>query len=125
MIRTLTLVFVLALVGGAAVGFFAKEALGRRSTPAPLPAVSNPKIAQRLALYRDWYHLDARALDAVRAAHEEYDREVESILRKRIERLLQEIYNPAKDDPDHRRLDELARRLRERVDEMLPEWARK
>jgi hypothetical protein len=127
MIRTLTLVFVLALVGGAAVGFFAKDALGRRPTPERVAPVHTPKIEERLARYRELYYLDDRALDVVRAANEEYDREVQAILRKRIDQLMQEIYREDEPDPrkqaDRRRLEELARRLRERENEVLPEWA--
>jgi hypothetical protein len=129
-IRTLTFVFVLALLGGAAVGFFAKDALVRNVAPAPFSRAADPKIDKRLEAYRDIYHLDDAALRDLRAAHEEYYRAIDDIVRVRVAQLLQEIEAAPLDDPvnprsrDRRRLDELSRRFLDRVDRVLPEWAR-
>jgi hypothetical protein len=129
-IRTLTLVFVFALLGGAAVGFFANDALVRDDDPAPFSHAADPRIESRLELYRKVFHLDDAALRELRTAHEEYYRAIDDVVRVRVAQLLQEIDAAPADDPgnprsrDRRRLDDLSRRFRERVDRVLPEWAR-
>jgi hypothetical protein len=129
-IRTLTFVFVLALLGGAAVGFFAKETVGRPGAPAPFSHAADPRIEQRLDLYRKVFHLDDAAIAELRAAHQEYYRAIEEVVRVRVAQLLQEIETASPDDPsnpnsrDRRRLDEVFRRFQERQDRVLPEWFR-
>jgi len=129
-IRTLTFVFVLALLGGGAVGFFAKDALVLEPAPPPFSRAADPKIDRRLEGYRQVYQLDDAALREVRAAHEDYYRAIDDVVRVRVAQLLQEIEAAPLDDPsnprsrDRRRLDELSRRFHERVDRVLPEWAR-
>lgn len=130
MIRTLTFVFVLALLGGAAVGFFAKETIGRPDVPAPFSHAADPRIEERLTLYRKVFHLDDAAIAELRAAHQEYYRALEEVVRVRVAQLLQEIETASPDDPsnpnsrDRRRLDEVFRRFQERQDRVLPEWFR-
>ena len=113
MIRTLTLVFVVALLGGAAAGFFAKEALGTRSAATPSPARAvDPRIEQRLRLYRDIYQLGDPALGEVRRAHEEYYRDLDVLLQH-----LRLVH--AKE------FSEISTRFHARVDPLLPDWKRK
>jgi hypothetical protein len=111
MIRTLTFVFVFALLAGAAVGFFAKEAIGTRTPPPEAARRLDSRIDGRLEEYRARYHLDDAALREVRLAHEEYYRDLDDLMRDLRVRHQSEFRA-------------LSSRFRRRIDPLLPEWAR-
>jgi hypothetical protein len=111
MIRTLTLVFVCALLAGAAVGFFAKEAISTHRPPPEAARRLDSRIDGRLEEYRARYHMDDAALREIRLAHEEYYRDLDDLMRELRVR-------------HQREFRELSARFRERIDPLLPEWAR-
>jgi hypothetical protein len=128
-IRTLTFVFVFALLAGGAVGFFAKEVIGTHQAPMPRGLVPDRRIDERIRLYREWYHLDEEALAEIRAAHVEYYRALDQFVATIVPRVLQEIRSGDDSvDPKRReerdRLAEIANRFHERVDRFVPEWSR-
>jgi hypothetical protein len=81
MARTLTLVALLALLAGVAVGFFVAEARAVGAAPgaAPLP---DPVVERKVEMYAQRYGLDAEGAREVRYALEEYDRGLLDLLRR-------------------------------------------
>jgi hypothetical protein len=80
-VRTLTLVSILTLVAGLAVGFFVAEAraVARRQ---PETAPVDPVIEQRVQLYEQYFSLDGAQSAEVRAALREYNQGLLDLLRR-------------------------------------------
>lgn len=78
MIRTLTLVSVLALVAGLAMGFFVAEA---RVKPAP-STPSNLVLEAKVLAYVKAYDLDPERTQVVRMALAEYDQKLQDLFRR-------------------------------------------
>ena len=80
MIRTLTLVSVLALVAGLAMGFFVAEARAKNapSTAAPV----NPVIEAKVAAYVTAFNLAPAPAQQIRLALLDYDERILAIFRK-------------------------------------------
>jgi len=83
MVRTLTIVALLALLAGLSVGFFVAEAQGI-GTSADAP--TDPVLEGKVRMYREYYDLDPTAVEQVRTALREYDQRLADLLRQlRIE----------------------------------------
>ena len=78
MVRTLTIVALLALLAGLSVGFFVAEAQGIGSSGAP----TDPVLEGKVRLYREDYNLGPEAVEEVRTALREYDQRLADLLRQ-------------------------------------------
>ena len=95
MIRTLTLVTLLALVAGLAMGFFVAEA---RAKAAPTPSAANPVVESKVATYKAVYpELTPAELQQIRLALLDYDGELQATFRRLRASHADEFVNLAKE----------------------------
>ncbi len=79
MVRTLTVVALLALLAGLSVGFFVAEAKGvGASADAPV----DPVLEGKVRMYREYYDLGPTEVEEVRSALREYDQRLADLLRQ-------------------------------------------
>lgn len=79
MVRTLTIVALLALLAGLSVGFFVAEAQG---IGASAGAPADPVLEGKVRMYREYYDLGPEAVEEVRTALREYDQRLADLLRQ-------------------------------------------
>lgn len=79
MVRTLTIVALLALLAGLSVGFFVAEAKGVGGS-ADAPA--DPVLEGKVRMYREYYDLGPAEVDEVRTTLREYDQRLADLLRQ-------------------------------------------
>ncbi len=79
MVRTLTIVALLALLAGLSVGFFVAEAKGvGASSDAPV----DPVLEGKVRMYREYYDLGPAQVEEVRMTLREYDQRLADLLRQ-------------------------------------------
>jgi hypothetical protein len=81
MVRTLTIVTLLALVAGLSVGFFVAE-VSATARPVATTAPVDPVVEQRVLDYVRFYDLAPAQADEVRAALKEYDQGLLNLLNR-------------------------------------------
>jgi hypothetical protein len=81
MIRTLTLVSVLALVAGVAMGFFIASA-AERPTSTTRPSATAPGLDAKVKTYVDGFGLSAADEQEIRATLMEYDQRIADVFRR-------------------------------------------
>ncbi len=79
MIRTLSIVAVMTLVAGLAMGFFVAEAAMNAKAP---PAAPDPRLEQRVAQYQAAYGLSADETSRIREALREHDQGLLDLYRR-------------------------------------------
>jgi len=80
MIRTLSIVSVLALMAGGSLGFFVAEARDKAIDVCPAP--SDPVLERKVDLYTQYYGLAPAKSAEVRAALKDYDQKLADLLRR-------------------------------------------
>jgi hypothetical protein len=78
MIRTLTLVSVLALIAGVAMGFFIASAAERTAAGSPASS-ANSAVEAKVRAYTNEFGLTAADGDEIRATYLEYDRRIADV----------------------------------------------
>ncbi len=81
MVRTLTIVTLLALVAGLSVGFFVAE-VRATTRPSSTSTPTDPVVEQRVQDYVRFYDLAPAQADEVRAALKEYDQGLLNLLNR-------------------------------------------
>ncbi len=79
MVRTLTIVALLALLAGLSMGFFVAKAKDRTGAAEPAPV--DAALEAKVDTYRQYYSLTADQTQAIRSALQEYDQGLLDLLR--------------------------------------------